>query len=258
MPSFAEVYTTGCYSTWMDVTPGSSPPARVYTTLAYDTSRQRVVMFGGLTGDDISGGTAVSSADTCEWNGSTWTQLTPPSAPTARNRHAMAYDANRGRVVLHGGTTSGTSAGGTGFNDAWDWNGTAWSQLAVDPPTTTLGAVYPMAYHATHRQAVRTYSGTWTLRLESDRASETCVYGHDADSDGLLGCADPECSAYCEPMCSTLGECAAGRPRCGDGTCSSLETKRLCPSDCRAATSTCGDFLCDGSETAAGCPGDCP
>jgi hypothetical protein len=55
-----------------------------------------VVLFGGFTG-------AALVADTWEWDGTNWTQLTPSASPSARCAHAMAYDAASQRVVLFGG-----------------------------------------------------------------------------------------------------------------------------------------------------------
>ena len=56
--------------------------------------------------------------------------------------------------------------------------------------------------------------------------------GLDLDSDGLTGCEDPDCAGLCDPLCSTLGECDADRPFCGNATCDPLENCALCPQDC--------------------------
>ena len=79
--------------------PLSRPQVRWNSPLAYDSSRGRVVMFGGT---DSSA--SRNLADTWEWDGTNWIQRAPATSPTARAGHAMAYDSIRGRVVLFGGS----------------------------------------------------------------------------------------------------------------------------------------------------------
>lgn len=57
-----------------------------------------------------------------------WTNVTPPS-PTARFRHSMAYDSNRGRTVLFGGTN------GSDLGDTWEWDGVAWTLFPAAGPS---------------------------------------------------------------------------------------------------------------------------
>ncbi|MEZ4364803.1 MAG: hypothetical protein R2939_00785 [Kofleriaceae bacterium] len=99
------------------------------------------------------------------------------------------------------------------------------------------------------------------LAYVSDAAAEVCTGGFDVDHDGLIGCADDDCWGVCAPTCApplALAEVCdpeVAEPRCGDGTCSGVESCRLCPADCGACTPVCGDHLCDAGEA---CPGDCP
>src|ERR1043166_4143345 len=71
--------------TWTNVTPGATP--RANHAMAFDSGRGVTVLFGGNDAGVLS--------DTCEWNGTSWTQRNTP-APTAREWHAMAYDSGRG------------------------------------------------------------------------------------------------------------------------------------------------------------------
>jgi len=124
-----------------------------------------------------------------------------------------------------------------------------------------------MAYEAARGQVVMfggygDFTGeltdTWTFRYRNGLAEERCRYGLDGDDDGKIGCADPDCFGYCSPLCNpTLMTCGTQAPRCGDGTCQSYESSRLCPMDCGAPTPACGDFLCESPETIVNCPGDC-
>ena len=106
-------------TTWTQATPATSPPARLGHTLAYDPIRDRVVLFGGA--GTTSG--APTFGDTWEWDGTTWTQLTPATAPAPRYHHAMVYFAGRSRMLLFGGTTGFLGTQG----DTWEWDGTTWT-----------------------------------------------------------------------------------------------------------------------------------
>lgn len=107
-----------CKSTpkWNQVNSGASnsPSARYNHAMVYDSSRNRVVLFGGYDNDG-------SLSDTWEmtWNGSSasWTQVNSgaSNAPAVRSGHSMVYDASRNRVVLFGGGESNV------FNDTWEY-----------------------------------------------------------------------------------------------------------------------------------------
>jgi hypothetical protein len=77
----------------------------------------------------------------------------------ARFYHAMAYDSRRGRTVLFGGIGIGP------LDDTWEWDGSAWTQVATTGPaprqehamafdsqralTVLHGGTYSMHYHDT-------------------------------------------------------------------------------------------------------------
>lgn len=78
------------------------------------------MLFGGDTMGDVEMG------DTWEWNGSIWVRRTM-SGPSARARHAMAYDSHRGVTVLFGGN-------GTGGGETWEWDGNEWTLVSTEGP----------------------------------------------------------------------------------------------------------------------------
>jgi hypothetical protein len=61
---------------------------------------------------------------TWRWDGTTWTRLTGTQPPLRYNA-AMAFDRDRGRVVLFGGEVG---AGTPDLSDTWEFDGTAWSR----------------------------------------------------------------------------------------------------------------------------------
>jgi hypothetical protein len=116
--------------------------------MAYDAARGRVVMFGGR---DSSGN---MTADTWEWDGTTWTNVTPASgSPPAgyRGEDAMAYDAERGRVVMVGPYSS---SGGGWVLSTWEWNGTTWTNMTPPSGSPPWRVSPSMAYDAARGEAV--------------------------------------------------------------------------------------------------------
>jgi hypothetical protein len=111
---------------WTQVEEGGPAP-RFAFGLASDTSRNRVVLFGGAN-FTTEGPRALG--DTWEWDGSAWTQQ-DETGPFARSGHNMTFDAKRSRTVLF----SGVPLDGQGQSDTWEWNGTAWMQISEIGPT---------------------------------------------------------------------------------------------------------------------------
>ena len=115
---------------------GGSPPALVGSAMVYDSVRNESILFGGATRTPL-----VRRNDTWSWNGTAWTQRTPPSSPPVRDSHAMAFDRKRGRVVMFGGYSS-TSY----LSDVWEWDGTTWTQVQVVGPSPSARAHHAMAF----------------------------------------------------------------------------------------------------------------
>lgn len=109
---------------------GPSPSYREDCAVAFDSKRQRVVLFGGR------GPSLVALNDTWVWNGNAWSQVVTPLSPPPRHAAGMAYDPLRDRVVLVGGTlTSGVYSDTWEFDgQAWHVNATAWFPFNIAPP----------------------------------------------------------------------------------------------------------------------------
>lgn len=112
---------------WTQAQPTASPPGRAFAAGSYDSSRLRIVMFGG----EATPGVALG--DTWEWNGTDWLPMLPAQAPPARAGHAMTFDPLRGRTILFGGSGPG-AAGWTELGDTWEWDGSTWSASAAVGP----------------------------------------------------------------------------------------------------------------------------
>jgi len=146
-------------TTWTEVHPPTSPSARGHHAMAYDSAREVTVLFGGggsppYTTHGPPPGWDPTAADTWEYDGTTWTDVSPPTSPSSRGALAMAYDAGRSVVVLFGGVHVGMSSEekinlhpyllGT---MTWEYDGASWTEInSVVTPPAQLGHV--MVYDA--------------------------------------------------------------------------------------------------------------
>jgi hypothetical protein len=121
------------------------PGPRYQAKMVYEASQSRVLLFGGYLW--VGGSTFQTRGDTWGWNGTSWSQLAN-SGPPVRGEHAMAYDPQRGAVVLFGGMT----AGGGYVGDTWEWSAGAWAQRSTTGPAGRRR--HAMAYDSTRGRVV--------------------------------------------------------------------------------------------------------
>jgi len=114
-------------ATWTLQAPATKPSARQSIYMTYDEARGEVVLFGGTTNTSASG----ALAQTWVWDGTTWTQKSPATSPSARLSGSMKYDRANGNVVLYGGRNISSIV----LNETWTWDGTTWTQESptLDP-----------------------------------------------------------------------------------------------------------------------------
>jgi Immunoglobulin domain/Galactose oxidase, central domain len=86
----------------------TGPLPRQFHSMAYDATRQRVVLMGGRNED----GSTIN--DLWEWNGTAWT-LISAALPSARESAAMVFDSTRQRLLVAGGFSERGRLG-----DAWE------------------------------------------------------------------------------------------------------------------------------------------
>jgi hypothetical protein len=104
------------------------PEGRIWHSMAYDSTRDVVVMFGAMNG----------GRETWEWNGVGWV-LASMDGPPPRENTAMAYDSVRKMMVVFGGWTQRDDAIQI-VNDTWTWNGIKWEEKKVAGPPARWGA----------------------------------------------------------------------------------------------------------------------
>lgn len=222
-------------TTWTDLQPTTSPPARLDATLVADPHDGVVVLFGGRTDANSRFG------DTWELAASsppTWAQVATPTDLVPQDGAAAAYDPDQERVVLfdvQGGTWQyrdhawsrleldrspsprvnarmtwdpwrhrimlfGGASTAVDFGDLWELRETTWepiSLLGSQPPARPRPALvgYP------ELRGLVLFGGvargdTWILRFDSDTPEEDCSNGSDDDGDLQPDASDPDCTLY--------------------------------------------------------------
>jgi cysteine-rich repeat protein len=253
---------------WLEATPATRPPARRGHALVYDATRNTTLLIGG-----IADGASPQRSDQWAWDGARWTDVTPDRVPPWRMDFAVAFDVDRGRVVLFGGRTNSAS-----LADLWEWDGSGWrdrTPVIGASPSARFG--HALTYDpARHRVVlvggqgnsgglddVWEWDGTaWTMvspdaaiaaryghAMVYDAARKTLLVfgGHDATSGAIRTTSFLH---YDEPR-SSAEVCETGIDGDGDG-------KRGCEDpDCRGLCARCGDGVCDAFESCHLCPEDC-
>jgi hypothetical protein len=121
----------------------TAPPGYDRPTMAYDTRRGVIVHFGG--GDNIR----LSSGETWEWNGTSWTKRDVPG-PSGRFAHNMVYDTRRQRVVLYGGGAYGDDP----TSETWEFDGSRWEQRGTGNASPGPRGGFGMAYDSARGRTV--------------------------------------------------------------------------------------------------------
>lgn len=104
---------------WIQRTPTQSPPRRWQHRMDYDPARGVVVMTGGYGNPQCGQYCASHLDDVWEYDGDTWTQRVPStSLPPVREGAGFAYDSQRQRFVMQGGSGNGVYPGDTWYYTA--------------------------------------------------------------------------------------------------------------------------------------------
>jgi hypothetical protein len=150
-----------------------NPSPRTQSKMAWDTSRNVGVLFGGIGPvDQATGPRQHESAETWLWNGSVWVQRFPATTPPERAFHGMTFDSARSRVVMFGGRQSPVERDDppTYLNDTWVYQNDDWTRIeSVENPEPRQ--VPAMAYDRA-RGRVMLYGGN---RLAADQTSFTTL-----------------------------------------------------------------------------------
>ncbi|MBK8974391.1 MAG: hypothetical protein IPM29_00545 [Planctomycetes bacterium] len=147
----------------------AEPSPRASCTLAYSPQRGRVVMFGGY---EFDGGGYTYGAGTWEWNGRKWSQLVE-TGPALRRDSAMAYDGQRGTLVMFGGTSP------TGYlGDTWEYDLPATLSWLRSPHTGHwYGRTVPLNWWGAEAEAERYGGHLATIRSPTEQNWLVAIFG---------------------------------------------------------------------------------
>jgi putative cell wall-binding protein len=131
-------------SIWTQQNPSAVPQAQEGGCAAYDQATGQFLMYGGYA--PFETGPGDPDAQTWQWTGTNWVQLTPAATPPA-GYCAMTYDPVRGELVMPATEIfTPASAADNGANDVletWTWNGTNWTRAGdLRSPTSPATSLY--------------------------------------------------------------------------------------------------------------------
>lgn len=113
---------------WTQRFPAANPGNLGLHAMAFDSLRNRVVLYGGMPG----GNPILDSNQTWEYDGTNWTQVLVALNPGRLEAHSMCFHSGAGLTILFGGVNATSGASFPVDNDkTWAWNGTNWSELPV-------------------------------------------------------------------------------------------------------------------------------
>lgn len=144
------------------------PPARQDGTIAFDSKRNQLWLFGG------SSPTNLNDLWRYDPQANTWTELRPAgSLPPARLGHTLIYDSQRDQLVVFGGQARGF------FSDVWAYSPAtnAWRQLATDNAGPSNRYGHSGVYDAKRNRLIIShgftsagrFDDTWAFDLASNR-----------------------------------------------------------------------------------------
>jgi Bacterial Ig-like domain (group 3)/Galactose oxidase, central domain len=146
---------------WIQVMPtGGPPPTKIFgASVVYDSSNNRLILFGGNDGSFPTNDVWVFANANGLGGTPTWTQLAPSGPlPPARDNHAAVYDSANNRMVIFGGCAGSCLPA---LNDVWvltNANGLggapSWTQLPTTglPPAPRIGMA--SAYEPTSNRLI--------------------------------------------------------------------------------------------------------
>jgi hypothetical protein len=140
----------GGTAVWTELSPsGTSPGPSEDHTAVYDTSSNRMIVFGGTTGGSNGGGNEVWLLSNANGSGGmpSWSQLSPSGTPPpGRDGHVAVYDQADKRMTIYGGNNTSAVLGDTWvLSNADGTTGTpTWAKLKANgaPKRSSAAAVY--------------------------------------------------------------------------------------------------------------------
>jgi hypothetical protein len=198
---------------WAQVKPtGTAPNGRINATAVYDSTSNRMIVYGGNSGNQGGCDSDVWVLTNANGNGgaSAWIQLaTAGGPPAAREAHTAVYDSGTNTMTIWGGDACGPF----GVNDVWvlsNANGEGgtptWTQLSPSgtPPSGNQfsSAVYDSTHHVmvvfggfTTNLSGSDTNGVWTLSNANGQGG-TPAWSEQSPSGTLPGPRNAQVAIY--------------------------------------------------------------
>jgi len=287
---YNDVYTYNG-TTWTQVGTAGTRTAARGAAMSFDSSANRVVTFGGETGETAgtNGSTGTTVGQTWYWDAAGWHQNTSVPQPGPRNGTVLAYDRGRDRTVLF----SGNPRDGTTVDDTWEWNNSTWTRVANNTGPSQRSASQLFWNPDSGRVTLfgdsnlptgedlwewngtawtqRTIAGTYPARYAPtaayDAVNHTIVAFSGRNNDLTTFVVTDDLGLLKSRPNTTAEACTSaqidydndGKAGCADDECWSV-CSPLCPPGvtCPGSAPRCGDGVCTSSfEDCNICPTDC-
>lgn len=125
---------------WQQLTPATTPGGLARHGMAYDMTRQVMVVFGGRQNSWLPN---QAFDTTWEYSNGNWVQVVATFVPPPRCDMGMSFHPALGQVMIFGGSDSTSSA----LGDTWVYDGTTWTQINTTgtvPPPRVGGKLVPV------------------------------------------------------------------------------------------------------------------
>jgi hypothetical protein len=155
-----------------------SPSPRWAFTMAYDSKRDQVVLFGGSTVEECWENCPPMNGETWIYDvaANTWTEIKPPTAPRGRAHAPLAYDAESDRTIFYSGAISVDNLAPL---ETWsfDMNTKTWTQMKASGPANRFG--HKLVYDSKADRVI--LWGGWNMK-DNLGVNDTWAYDYNTDT----------------------------------------------------------------------------
>ncbi|MFX0078264.1 MAG: kelch repeat-containing protein, partial [Candidatus Hermodarchaeota archaeon] len=165
----------GYVPVWVNMNPATSPGFRHTMPLSYDSTEDRVILFGGWSGQNG----AYNDTWAYNFNTNTWTNRSPTIAPQERTGHGLAYDNESDRTILFSGWRSGSHGTIVNWVDTWvyDYSANTWTNMS--PVVTPTGRLAHFMAYDSESDRVILFGGLLDGAIYND---ETWAYDYNSNN----------------------------------------------------------------------------
>ena len=182
---------------WERISPTGGPSVRGRAAAAFDSMRNRMIIYGGLAGDPFTGAPRLADAWAFDLATDTWEELaTSGTAPAARSEPAIGYDPANDRLIVSGGDAGGLN--GTDDLFALDLATNTWTELdGSSGPSPRYDQGYVVqegrlyivggAEDGGFDGTVDYFNDVWAFEFATDTWSELVAHGAAGAPNGRFG-----------------------------------------------------------------------